>query len=433
MRQLPILWLVIINCVAFYTKNGNIIELTTDNFDKLVIDSDEVWIVTFFAPWCKYSQNLIPEYTKAAGALKGIIKVGAVDVEKFKDLANNYKIQDLPKIYIFGSNKNQPLNYEGKRTAKNLAETALKAVHDEVNKAITGKRPSSKSDSTNTKEFYLNSENVRVLTDSNFENVVLESDDLWLINFYAPWCGHCKNFAPSWVKIAEELQHKIKLGVVDATLHQRVSEKYDIRKYPSVKFFAPKVMNSPIDYDRSHTTSDVIQWALEKINGLSPRPEIIQIVDENSYKAICEDKPLCVFLVLPHILDCQSDCRNSYLELVGHLAEQFKQYLWGWAWSEGGAQPHLENALSIGGFGYPALAVINVKKLKYTLFKGAFSEKPIYMFLRDVAYAKGTSYLLQNRELLDIVMVKNWDGKDLLLSEEQDNDETLDPTQKDEL
>jgi len=55
---------------AMYPSNSDVIELTPSNFNKLVIQSDEVWIVEFYAPWCGHCKNLVPEYTKAAQALK---------------------------------------------------------------------------------------------------------------------------------------------------------------------------------------------------------------------------------------------------------------------------------------------------------------------------------------------------------------------------
>lgn len=58
------------NCFALYPSSGNVIELTPSNFDKLVIKGDEVWVVEFFAPWCGHCKNLVPEYSKAANALK---------------------------------------------------------------------------------------------------------------------------------------------------------------------------------------------------------------------------------------------------------------------------------------------------------------------------------------------------------------------------
>ena len=67
------------------------------------------------------------------------------------------------------------------------------------------------------------------LTDSNFEELVLGSDDLWLVEFFAPWCGHCKNLAPHWESAAAELDGKVKLGALDATVHTVMSSRYGVR------------------------------------------------------------------------------------------------------------------------------------------------------------------------------------------------------------
>ena len=46
------------------------------------------------------------------------------------------------------------------------------------------------------------SSDVVELTESNFEELVLNSDDMWLVEFFAPWCGHCKNLEPEWKSAA---------------------------------------------------------------------------------------------------------------------------------------------------------------------------------------------------------------------------------------
>lgn len=111
-------------------------------------------------------------------------------------------------------------------------------------------------------------------------------------------------------------------------------------------------------------------------------PEILQIVDEKSLRRSCEEKPLCVISILPHILDCQSDCRKNYLNLLEDMGDKYKKKMWGWLWSEAGAQSELENVLDIGGFGYPAMVVVNVKKMKYSILRGSFSKDGINEFLR---------------------------------------------------
>jgi len=53
---------------------------------------------------------------------------------------------------------------------------------------------------------YSSGSDVIDLTDSNFESKVTDSSSIWIIEFYAPWCGHCKNFAGDYAKAATALK-----------------------------------------------------------------------------------------------------------------------------------------------------------------------------------------------------------------------------------
>lgn len=214
--------------------------------------------------------------------------------------------------------------------------------------------------------------------------MVLQSDDLWLVEFYAPWCGHCKNLAPHWAKAATELKGKVKLGALDATVNKQKASQYEVQGYPTIKFFdsGKKTAMSASEYNGGRTSSEIVQWALDKLADSIAPPKVTQILSEDLFKEQCEGKALCVVAVLPHILDCQSECRNNYVKILTDLGAQFKKKMWGWVWSEAGAQPELENAVDIGGFGYPAMAVINAKKMKFSILRGSFSKEGIYEFLR---------------------------------------------------
>lgn len=174
------------------------------------------------------------------------------------------------------------------------------------------------------------------------------------------------------------------MGALDATVHTVKASKYDIRGYPTIKLFpsGKKDDSSVTNYDGGRTASDIVTWALEKLAENVPAPEIKQLNSEELFQEECTNKPLCVVSVLPHILDCQSDCRNNYLGVLKQMGEKYKKKLWGWIWIEAGAQSDLENALDIGGFGYPAMAVVNTKKMKYSILRGSFSETGINEFLR---------------------------------------------------
>lgn len=79
--------------------------------------------------------------------------------------------------------------------------------------------------------FHQDSKDVIELTDENFDKLVMGSEDMWLVEFYAPWCGHCKTLAPAWASAATQLKGKVKLGALDATVH---TVKVRFNKNPSM-------------------------------------------------------------------------------------------------------------------------------------------------------------------------------------------------------
>lgn len=169
------------------------------------------------------------------------------------------------------------------------------------------------------------------LTDDNFDKLVLKSDDIWLVEFYAPWCGHCKNLAPHWAQAASELKGKVKLGALDATAHTVKASQYGVQGYPTIKYFpaGAKIASSAEDYDGGRTASDIVSWALGKVAENIPAPEVKQLTGDDVMKSNCVEHPLCVVSILPNILDCQSECRNSYLKTLAALGDKYKQKMWG--------------------------------------------------------------------------------------------------------
>ena len=65
---------------------------------------------------------------------------------------------------------------------------------------------------------YTSSSPVVKLTKENFKKLVLDKpEQLWFIEFFAPWCGHCKQLAPAWEKTAKTLKGIVNVGAVDMT------------------------------------------------------------------------------------------------------------------------------------------------------------------------------------------------------------------------
>jgi len=413
------LWASVGPVAGLYTSDDDVVELTAANFNEKVLQSKSLWLVEFYAPWCGHCKNLAPEWIKAAAALKGVARVGAVNMDAEQSVGAPYGIKGFPTIKIFGANKNSPSDYNGARTAQAIVDDALSQLRSMVSSRLGGSGRSSSSGSGSGSGSG-NSKDVVELTDANFEQLVIQSDDIWLVEFFAPWCGHCKNLAPEWARAATDLKGKVKLGALDATVHQQIAGRYQIRGYPTIKFFGPGEKQNPSDYDGGRTASDIVTWASNKAAENAPAPELLELTGQSRLEEACADKQICLIAFMPLLFDCQSKCRNTYLATLRKLGDKFKRNQWSWLWTESGKHGELEQALNIGGFGYPALVAVNSRKGKFVLLRGSFSEAGINEFLRELSMGRGSTEQLAAGKLPAISDVSSWDGKDAKLDVEEE-------------
>lgn len=221
----------------------DVVVLTEENFEKEV-GQDRGALVEFYAPWCGHCKKLAPEYEKLGESFKKAksVLIGKVDCDEHKSVCSKYGVSGYPTIQWFPKGSLEPKKYEGARSAEPLVEFVNNEGGTNVKIAAI---PSS----------------VVVLTSDNFDELVLDETKDVLVEFYAPWCGHCKNLAPTYEKVASafKLEEDVIVANLDADQHKDLAEKYDVSGFPTLKFF-PKGNKAGEDYDGGRDLDDFVNF-----------------------------------------------------------------------------------------------------------------------------------------------------------------------------
>ena len=75
------------------------------------------------------------------------------------------------------------------------------------------------------------------INENNFEKEVVKSSLPCLVDFWAEWCGPCKNLAPILEEISNELKEKVKIGKINIDDNQELAAKFSIRSIPTMILF----------------------------------------------------------------------------------------------------------------------------------------------------------------------------------------------------
>ncbi|XP_050206842.1 protein disulfide-isomerase like 2-2-like [Mercurialis annua] len=399
-------------CHALYGPSSPVLQLTPSNFKSKVLNANGVVLVEFFAPWCGHCKALTPIWEKAAATLKGVATVAALDADAHQALAQEYGIKGFPTIKVFASGK-PPVDYQGARDAKSISAFVLKQIRVLLKERLDGKSTGGSSEKSERSAASASVE----LNSSNFDDLVVKSKELWIVEFFAPWCGHCKKLAPEWKRASINLKGKVKLGHVDCDADMSLKSRFKVEGFPTILVFGAD-KDAPIPYEGARTASAIESFALEQLETNRAPPEVTELTGPDVMEEKCGPAAICFVAFLPDILDTKAEGRNKYLEQLLSVAQTFKRNPYSYVWAAAGKQPDLEKRVSVGGYGYPALVALNVKKGVYAPLKSAFELEHIIEFVKEAGRGGKGNLALDGAP--EIVKTEAWDGKDGELLEEME-------------
>lgn len=103
--------------------------------------------------------------------------------------------------------------------------------------------------------------NITELSDSNFDKEVLLSEEIVLVDFWAPWCGPCKTLGPIIDELASEYHTKMKFTKLNVDNNRNTSAKFGIRSIPTVGIF---IGGEPVDGFVGLRSKEQIKEIIEK-------------------------------------------------------------------------------------------------------------------------------------------------------------------------
>jgi len=152
------------------------------------------------------------------------------------------------------------------------------------------------------------------LIPSNFDKIVFGSNKPALVEFFAPWCGHCKNLAPVYEELATKFASagdKVSIAKVDADEHKSLGKQFGVQGFPTIKWFDGKKGSKPEDYNGGRDLDSLNKFVEEK-TGVKPKtpkaaPSHVEMLTDTTFKTeIGGEKDVLVAFTAPWCGHCKT-------------------------------------------------------------------------------------------------------------------------------
>jgi len=290
-------------------------------FNKLLKTEKGKVLVMFYAPWCGHCKRMKPDYQAAATEVKKSAVLAAMDanIPENSPVSRRFNITGFPTLLYF---KDGELQFP--YPAGNNKEEILKFLANP--QAEAAEKPKDEAWADTPSE-------VVHLTDSTFDEF-MSTEPSVLVMFYAPWCGHCKRAKPHFILAAAELKHKGipgRIAAVDCTLEKELTKRFEVRGFPSIKYFKDGEM--AFEAGDARETEAIVKFMSDPKEPPPPPPpeqpwsdtetEVIHLTDETFKPFLKKKKHVLVMFYAPWCGHCKS-AKPHYEHAAAELKENVK-------------------------------------------------------------------------------------------------------------
>ncbi|KAF7267893.1 thioredoxin domain-containing protein pretaporter [Rhynchophorus ferrugineus] len=201
-------------------------ELNFENFDTVLEEGKS--FVKFYAPWCGHCQRLAPTWLALAKAMEfnEEITIAKIDCTEYRGLCSSYDVRAYPTLLWFEN---------GQKLDRYTGERSLEELKKYVNKMAGAKIKTETTEQIKT-QVVEEGEPVVDLGADIFKEEIKEG--ITFVDFFSPWCGHCKRLAPTWEQLGKKLQNTkgVKIAKVDCTVpdNREFCNQQEIDSFPSL-------------------------------------------------------------------------------------------------------------------------------------------------------------------------------------------------------
>ncbi|EPQ27615.1 uncharacterized protein PFL1_04753 [Pseudozyma flocculosa PF-1] len=247
---------ILASAASVVAAASNVRDLTkTKDFDSTVGGAQGV-LVEYFAPWCGHCKNLAPTYEKVADAFASksdSVVIAKVDGDKNRDLSQRAGVKGFPTLKWYPPHSKDGEAYASGRDLDSI----VKFVTEKSGAASNIKPPPPPPPPTALQ-----------LTSSNFDEIVLNPNNDALVEFYAPWCGHCKALHPTYQEVATDFAGDESCVVAqfnaDEEAHKAIAQRYGISSFPTILFFPKGENKQPEPYNQGRSQDDFLKYLNNK-------------------------------------------------------------------------------------------------------------------------------------------------------------------------